>query len=129
MKLLFQKHVSDSDINKNFQKHFPFLKLKFYNSDHPATHRLYTGQEAYRSIITKDSIAPLPSVIEFSPSDTIEQFEQLLQKEMGLCVRVFRKIHEYWTDTRQTKHLSLHIQNSLGAVQFHEQYNDYTLFL
>jgi len=130
MKLLVRHHMSLDEINKSFQKHFPFLKLKCYHADHLTVQRQYTSEKLHFSTrMVKQIQNSLPAVIEFKSTDTIEEFENLLKKELDLPVSVFRKTNECWVDTTPTKYLSLEAQNSLGAVQIHEHYNDYTLFL
>jgi hypothetical protein len=129
MELLLQKNMPLADINKSFQRHFPYLKLKFYRSDHLSTRR-YSSEELSLTTILNEVVGNfLPTVIEFSPADTIDIFERRLKSEMGLRIRVFRKNNEGWVETRQTRCLSLDTQNSLGSVTFHVHYNDHTLFL
>jgi len=130
MELLLSSSMSPGDVNKQFQKHFPFLKLHFYSSDClPNQKSAFYGP--FNSITRLNKVVGnfLPTVIEFNRSDSVEEFEQRLKKQMGLFVSVLRKINEDWTDTGQTKYLSLDTQNSLGSVKFHTHYNDHTLFL
>ena len=130
MELLIQQQMSLADINKSFQKHFPFLKLKFYCTEDVTTPRRYASEPFDSTVSMARQIKnTLPSVIKFNPTDTTEEFEQVFKKKLGLHVRVVRKHNEDWVDTKQTKFLNLKSQNSLGSLQTHEHYNDYTLFL
>jgi len=130
MKLLVQHQMSLNDMNKIFQKQFPFLKLKLCRSDSSTTQMYYAGETSALNIgETKQIQNTLPAVIDYSPADTVEEFEQLLNRKLRLPIKVFRKNNGQWVDTKQTKFLSLNVQNSLGGVQFQEHYNDYTLFL
>ena len=125
-----QHQMSLNDINKIFQKQFPFLKLKLYHSDSSTT-QMHNATEISGLTIgeAKQIQNILPMVIEYNSTDTVEEFEQLLNRKLRLLIKVFRKNNGQWVDTRQTKFLSLNVQNSLGGAQFQEHYNDYTLFL
>jgi len=130
MKLLVEHQMSINDLNKIFQKQFPFLKLKLYHSDSSTAQMYYAGETSGLNMGEAKHIQNIsPAVIEFRPTDTVEEFEQLLNGKSRLPIKVFRKNNDQWVDTRQTKFLSLNVQNSLGGAQFHEHYNDYTLFL
>ena len=121
--------MSLTDINNRFQMHFPFLKLKFYPSDHLFKKEPFTSEDYSVTKSLSKLRGDLPAVYEFSPTDSVETFEKHLKENIGMCVHVFRKVNEGWLDTSQTKSLSLDRQNSLGSVQFHGHYNDHTLFL
>ena len=130
MELVVQHEMSINDMNKIFQKQFPFLKLKLCHSDSATTQIHYPGATSALNIGEAKQIQNiLPAVIKYMPTDTVEEFEQLLNRKLRLPIQVFRKNNGQWVDTRQTKFLSLNVQNSLGGARFHEHYNDYTLFL
>lgn len=130
MKLLVQPQMSINDINKIFQKQFPFLKLKLYQTEGLTSQVRHANETSGLNMGGVNQIQKiLPSVIEYRSTDTVEEFEQLLNRILKLHIRVLRKKNGQWVDTRQTKFLSLDVQNSLGGAQFQEHYNDYTLFL
>lgn len=128
MKLLVQHQMSVNDMNKIFQKQFPFLKLKLYQSE--SSIQMHYANESTGFIGEAKQIQKIvPSVIEYRPTDTVEAFEQMLFRKLRVPIKVFRKSNGQWVDTKQTKFLSLDVQNSLGGALFQEHYNDYTLFL
>jgi hypothetical protein len=130
MKILVQHQMSINDMNKIFQKHFPFLKLKLNHPVNSITPMHHASEPPGLNIGEAKQIQNiLPLVIEYHPTDTVEEFEQLLNRKLRLPIKVFRKNNGQWVDTRQTKFLSLRVQNSLEGAQLQEHYNDYTLFL
>ena len=129
MKLLVQHEMSINDVNKVFQKQFPFLKLKLNHPDSSTMQMHHASKPSGLNIEAKQIQNILPVVIEYCPTDTVEEFEQLLNRKLRLSIKVFRKNNGQWVDTKQTKFLSLSVQNSLEGAQLQEHYNDYTLFL
>ena len=130
MKLLVEHQMSINDLNTIFQKQFAFLKLKLNHSDSSTTQMHHANEPSGLNIGESKQIQNiLPVVIEYRPTDTVEEFEQLLNRKLRLPIKVFRKNNGQWVDTRQTKFLRLSVQNSLEGAQLQEHYNDYTLFL
>lgn len=129
MELQIFKNTTLREVKEKFSHYFPFLKLEFYRyyhhtEDHQLRKEIYKGQ-----FLAETSDFFKEGVIYFSPNTTIAELEQEFQIELGLAVKIFRKVDEMWVDTSQTSHLSLGKQNNMGGARIRGQFNWYTLFL
>lgn len=131
MKLLLSSETSIRDVNVEFSKNFPFLKLEFYSWPHKkgqSSQQEYKLPNSYRL----GSISGLfkPRMLEIKPDETVASLEQRFQNEFGLPVQIFRKTGDQWIETTQTDHLTLEKQNNIGAAASKPaRINIYTLFL
>jgi hypothetical protein len=129
MELQVFKNTKLREVKEKFSHYFPFLKLEFYRyyhhtEDHQLKKEVYKGQ-----YLEETSEFFKEGVIYFSPNTTIAELEQEFQIELGLAVKLFRKVDEMWVDTSQTSHLSLGKQNNMGGARVRGQFNWHTLFL
>jgi hypothetical protein len=127
MELFLSNESTIREINKEFQKKFPFLKLKFYK------YRSTTGENSYwkdkfsGQITLKEMGGKLiPVIIKIDPLDTVAELEKRFHKNHGLRVQVFRKSGDIWIETAHTDALTLEKQTASGQQQ---RYNIHTLFL
>lgn len=117
MKLHIKKDGAVSDIQKEFNAGFPYLKIEFFWHSH-----------ANKELSPKnDKIDPLTSVGKLVKWDrdkvvkvdekmkTIE-FETMWEKKYGLFVQVFRKSGRVWLETSHTDDWSLERQNEEGKM-------------
>ena len=130
MKLQLLKDTTIREVKKQFQTIFKSLKLEFFTMSH------VTGESSALMDRLPDHVR-LSSVSKtfregefvFKSSDTVSNFENRLQDELGLSVQVFRKSGSIWIETVQTDNLSLEKQNTLDAPSASARFNLNTLFL
>ena len=104
-----------SDIQKEFNGEFPFLKIEFFRNFHkrgepspksqliPKT--LFLGQ--VRSIHTEGKV-------NMNGGRSVEEIQNEFQNTYGLSIQVFRKSGNVWIETNLTDHWSLLRQNYQG---------------
>lgn len=130
MELLLSNEMTIREVNKNFQKKFPYLRLEFYAEDYvPGQTSLWDDRFPDHTKLGEIIGNFLPTFIQFELSDTVAAFRKRFQDDMGLHVQVFKKTNDVWQDTFQSDYLSLEKENILGARRFQLAYNMHTLFL
>jgi hypothetical protein len=107
------KHIRD--IQDEFQKLFPYLKIEF----------LKNTQKAGSNILKSQVIPPKMTLgmvrhihaegaLNIDGSRSVEEIENDFQNKFGLSVEVFRKSGSMWIETSLTHHWSLLRQNFEG---------------
>jgi hypothetical protein len=130
MELFLSSESTIREINKEFQKRFPFLKLEFYRQRSKTEQYKYWKDKFSGHAMLKETGSKLiPAIIKINPSDTVDELEQRLRNNYGLPVQVLRKSGDIWLETLQTNDFTLEKQNSIGATQPKQRYNIHTLFL
>lgn len=130
MKLLLSGEMSIMQINKSFQKHFPYLKLEFYSSDPvPGQISFWSDRLDENTRLNKVVKNMISIAIEFEPSNTIIELEQKFRSAAGLFVKVCRNINGVWHEIPQSVPVELSRQNALGNQLLKYSYNKHTLFL
>ena len=130
MELFLSSESTIREINKEFQKKFPFLKLEFYKQPSKTEQYRYWKEKFSGQVTLKETGSKLiPAIIKINPSDTVDELEQRLRNNYGLPVQVLRKSGDIWLETLQTNDFTLEKQNSIGATQPKQRYNIHTLFL
>lgn len=130
MQLFLSTESTIREINKEFQKRFPFLKLEFYKQPSKTEQYRYWKEKFSGQVTLKETGSKLiPAIIKISPGDTVNELEQRLQNNYGLIAQVFRKSGDVWLETVQANDLTLERLNSIGATVPKQRYNIHTLFL
>ena len=130
MELHVYKNTTTPEVQAQFSRHFPFLKLEFFVYRHHTEEGFHSNKEVHKGLYMDEASEFFKEgVIYFSPSATVAELEQAFQIELGLAVKVFRRSPDAWIDTTQTSHLSLSKQNNMGAAVVRPQFNLHTLFL
>lgn len=117
MKLIVQDHLSLHEMNEQFTKLYPFLKLQFYaNNVNPELNKEEPGELIKKySMSLHDLIhAKVNSVINMSPDVTVKSFEQKWFDEAGVWCQVFRKSGNVWLQTTVTDDMTLSGVNEFG---------------
>lgn len=129
MDLVLTASKTIGELNREFQKQFPYLKLEFYTQHQDGYHSVET---AFPSGITFGKIAPnfTFGAIKINADDTVAKLERYFLTNFGLHVKVLRKDGYTWTEIINTDHLELQKQNSIG-IRTSKPYrvNINTLFL
>ncbi len=117
--LLMQLHITPnsliSDIQKEFNSVFPFLKLEFFNN------RSYARADfSARKMITPHrriceiQLAITDGDIEFSGEMKVAELENHFKEQFNLAVQVFRRSGNLWLETTMTDSWTLQQQNNHG---------------
>lgn len=103
------------DLQLEFSKTFPFLKIEFFKKKHSdrqlsKTHLVETGDHKVCDVRKSHE----EGMLEVTSTMTVEQFESSLVKEFSLPVQVFRKAGRLWRETTLTNKWTLYEQNEHG---------------
>lgn len=116
MKIELNKGTLLTDIQDQFKKDFPFLKLEFFDAA-----KAETGDFSKSSMIEEagKKIEDLNSDFEgtsisLSAESTVGAVEKLFKEEVGIYVQVFRKSNQLWLETTSTDDWTLAQQNTKG---------------
>lgn len=103
------------DIQKEFNKAFPFLKIEFFKTKSfarsdfmahqiiPSKQKLGDGQPAIKE-----------GDIEVSEEMKVSELEKIFKDRFKLAAQVFRKSGNLWLETTMTDDWTLHQQNDHG---------------
>ncbi len=112
--LLIKPGCKISELQKEFNTHFPYLKLEFFK--HP--HGVHGGNPR-KDMVTADVPLKLKSkqVAELLISEDMKvaSLEQLFADYFGLSAQVFRKSGRSWLETTMTDDWTLRRQNDEGS--------------
>lgn len=103
------------NIQQEFRRQYPYLKLQFYKSPHKAG-------EASPEKDRLNALLPIEEVtmfhtggrIDISPERTVAEVEEDFFRQTGLCVQVMRQSGTLWLVTTDTDDLTLVAQNEKG---------------
>ena len=104
-----------SEIQQEFNKAFPFLKLEFYNnksisrSDFSAKQVIPDGRN-----IGNNQLLISAGDIEIEEEMKVNELEKILKDKFNLAVQVFRKSGNLWLETTMTDYWTLQQQNNHG---------------
>jgi hypothetical protein len=119
MTLHFHTGTTVAELQKDFQAHFPFLKLVFFRNPIEETQDFWANYMVLNNqILITELSANLPVSDEgltISPNMTIAEFENTLYDRYALTVRIFRKQYGDLVETTDSRHLDLEGQNEHGA--------------
>jgi hypothetical protein len=104
-----------SDLQKDFNNAFPFLKLEFFrnrNQQLPA----FTFQQIlpYNNRIAEGQTAITDGDIEVNPDMKVKDLEKIFKDQFSLAVQVFRRSGNLWLETTMTDNWTLRQQNEHG---------------
>lgn len=116
MKITLDDNKKLCEIQKEFNKHFPFLKLEFFES-----------KSAMKGIFSKknliqDTDKTLKEIawknksgdMNISSSQKVHDVEKQFVEKFGIYIQVFRKSHNCWLLTNATDNWTLFEQNKRG---------------
>jgi hypothetical protein len=112
--LLIKPDCRVSELQKEFNLHFPYLKLEFFK--HP--HELHGGNPR-KDLVTADISLRLkhknsPELL-ITEDMKVSTLEQLFSEHFGLSAQVFRKSGRSWLETTMTDDWTLRRQNDEGS--------------
>ena len=117
MKLQINKSTTITEIQTEFSKLFPFLKIEFFTRPREANGSLWSKYMVFNHNKKMDEIGQIKTdknAIEITSLTTVNDFEQQLQDEFGLSVQVFRKSMGSWIATTESDSWTFAVQNEKG---------------
>jgi hypothetical protein len=121
-----------TDVQKEFNTEFPFLKLEFFKKNHwsvPMQKRIASG----RQMLSEIQWPLVGADVEIKEDMKVNDLEKIFKKDLGLNVQVFRKSGNLWLETTMTDNWTLAMQNvhgkeiSTSPVKKIEEFDDYDL--
>lgn len=107
--------TSIRDLQQQFQKEFPFLKIEISDKRHGMGERIRYGHYYHPSFkIQAVAKRNQDGVIVIQPWQITGAVEQYLYDKFGLQAQIFRKEAEGWVETAGTDYINLDEQNEIG---------------
>ena len=102
-----------SDVQKDFNSQYPFLKLEFYKVQR-LDEALTVRKHLDKSIPLKLAGVKNGGMLEVNERMTVKEFEKAFLQNFGLVVQVSRKSGMLWLETTLTDNWTLAKQNEYG---------------
>ena len=115
MELAIKDSRTIAEVQKDFNRQFPYLKLEFFDAVHkdkapspkskmfPHDKKLLSCRKVH-----------LDGTLDLNPEFTVSQLENELWNKFGLSAQVFRKSGNLWIETSLTDSWTLERQNEEG---------------
>lgn len=103
-----------SDVQREFNLLFPFLKLELFKYKHNFQGGSPKLEKLPPFLYLTDLARQLPGQISLSESMTVQELEKLFEDQFGLHLQVFRKSGTLWLETTITDGWTLKQQNDHG---------------
>lgn len=115
MEIIINDTRAVSEIQKEFARQFPFLKLEFFDMPHRENEalpksKIFSHDKKLGTCRKKHN----EGVLNISPKNTVSGLENELWKNFGLSAQVFRKSGNLWIETSLTDSWTLEQQNREG---------------
>jgi len=115
MRLHIAPNRQISEIQKDFNKSFPFLKLEFFNNTHYSSAGFSVNEMISRTKKIGDTqLERTDGYIEINDRLKVIDLERIFKDQFGLAVQVFRKSGKIWLETTVTDNWTLSQQNNHG---------------
>ena len=119
--MIIQDSKSIKDIQGEFHRMFPGLKMVFYkvkHDNHEGSEKdlEYTNDHKLMDIRQRHT----EGTIEIEPTMTVREIEQSFEELFGLHIQVFRKSGPVWLQTITTDDWTLKKQNEKGVASHRE---------
>jgi len=98
------------ELQKEFNLHFPFLKIEFYRES-----QMITTNERISHLQSSTHSGKIP----FTKRTTVRELERVFSDDFGLQVQVLRKSGRIWLVTTSTDDWTLEEQNEEGKNLSH----------
>lgn len=116
MEIIIHDSSKLCEIQKEFSKHFPYLKLEFFGFD-PIEKKIFSKKNLITD--TTKTLADVRHVhqsghISINGHQKVRTFEQHFRENFGINIQVFRKSANTWLLTTTTDNWTLAEQNKKG---------------
>ncbi|MBL0329519.1 MAG: hypothetical protein IPP64_08920 [Bacteroidetes bacterium] len=121
MEIRIDDSIKLSEIQTEFNKHFPFLKLEFFEYD-PTGKAVFTKENLIndtQQALSKIRHIHTPGHISLNGHQKVSTFEQHFRENLGVNIQVFRKSANAWLQTTSTDDWTLAEQNKKGEEMNH----------
>ncbi|MCB9327271.1 MAG: hypothetical protein H6572_01150 [Lewinellaceae bacterium] len=109
------KDLMIKDIQKKFHQTYNGLKLEFYKKSHEAhTASPKESQWPENTLLSVVNPDLIDGTLKLNSDLTVSDFEQMMEKDFGLHVQVFRRSNQLWLQTSATDDWTLEVQNTKG---------------
>lgn len=113
MKLHISENRMIRELQDDFNRLYPYLKIDFYKSNAASTG--YSGKKHLQNSISIKAAGVIKSGnLPLSDSMTVKELENIFSKEFGLYVQTSRKSGILWLETTITDKWTLKQQNDHG---------------
>ena len=114
MKISTQSAISD--FQTKFNGKFPGLRIAFYDQAHATKEGSASTSQYDTNIVLKDIMKNKLGEINFTlnPEQPVGEFEQMMERDFGLHIQVFRRSNALWLQTSKSDDWSLEKQNLKG---------------
>src|SRR5215467_10082701 len=104
-----------SDLQKDFNNAFPFLKIEFFQNRNPQMPAFTFRQILpHNKRIVEGQAALSDGDIEISPEMKVKDLEKIFKDQFSLLAQVFRRSGNVWLETTMTDDWTLKQQNEHG---------------
>lgn len=117
MEIVFTEDSTINEINKQFQAHYPFLRIQFYEDKFDPQKKT----EAPGSPVKNDNMSihdilhgRVKGSISMNGHTKVKNFESNWMELAGLWIQVFRKSGPVWLQTTVTDEMTLAEINRMG---------------
>lgn len=103
-----------SDIQRDFNGLFPYLKIELFKHKHGYKEGSPRQARLPHYLYLSDLATQLPQEISVPESMTVQELEKMFEEQLGLHLQVFRKSGNLWLETTMTDAWTLKQQNDHG---------------
>jgi hypothetical protein len=114
MKLRITPNRLISDVQKDFNSAFPFLKIEFFQNRNLQPAFTFQQMLPHSKRIVEGQHALTDGDVEISSTMTVKDLEKIFQDQFSLAVQVFRRSGNLWLETTMTDGWTLGLQNQHG---------------
>ncbi len=115
MNLIIDHHQKISQVQENFQRHFPFLKIEFYSKAHDTNEPSDKYHQLHRDVVIGEAqLHPKDGVIHITPEIKVAELEKTFHDIFELNIQVFRLSGKVWLQTTSTDYKTLAEQNKMA---------------
>lgn len=105
-----------SDIQREFNQMFPFLKIEFFNNRSLLSSKYSASQLISPNRTVGDTQrAVTDGTLEIDGTMKVQDLEKQFKDQFSLAVQVFRKSGPVWLETTMTDNWTLNQQNKHGS--------------
>jgi len=116
MRLHIAPNRQINEIQKDFNKSFPFLKLEFFNNKHYSSAGFSINEMISRGKKIGDTQSAITDgYIDITGEMKVTDLEKIFKNQFSLAVQVFRKSGKIWLETTITDNWTLNQQNNHGS--------------
>jgi len=116
MKFIIDDNTKINEIQSEFNKHFPYLKLEFFQFN-PSGENTFSKSNLVKNnntTLSKIRHLHVRGYISLRGNQLVSTFEKYLKENFGINAQVFRKSGKNWLQTTTTDNWTLSEQNNKG---------------